>query len=63
MGLFTAAVIYRYAKRRAEREHQLDDEFWSEICNNCGYERRQHAQDETESCPVSLEITIDELEN
>ena len=51
MGLFTAYLAYRYGKRRAAkraRDESFDDEY--EICDNCGFERRFHADDEEASC-------------
>jgi len=52
VGLFTAYLAYRYGKRRAARraeEGSYVDEH--EVCDLCGFERRFHADDETESCP------------
>lgn len=52
MGIIQAYAIYKYGKRRAEKRQQVEDEFWSEICEHCGYERRQHSNDDRESCPT-----------
>ena len=52
MGLFQTYLVYKYGKRRAEREQAAEDEYWSEACTKCGYERRQHADDAQQSCPT-----------
>lgn len=40
MGILTTYAIYKYGKRKAERSE--DEELLSEVCTNCGYERRDH---------------------
>lgn len=52
MGLFSTYFAYRYGKKRAERRaarERLEDDF--EVCDLCGFERRFHADDDSESCP------------
>lgn len=52
MGLLSTYLIYKAGKRRAERDCDAAEEYWSDVCEHCGYERRQHADDANESCPT-----------
>lgn len=51
MGLLQGYLIYKYGKRRGERARR---EYDDEICDHCGYPRRQHEDDENETCPIYL---------
>jgi len=56
VGLFSVYVAYRIG-RKAGRRRIVDDlareeKRLSEVCKECGFERRFHARDAIESCPV-----------
>lgn len=52
MGLLTTYLAYKYGKNRAARklEKSLEPDPY-EVCNNCGHERREHADNDNEDCP------------
>jgi hypothetical protein len=50
MGLLTTYLAYKYGKRRAE-ERAEQEAFDSEVCDSCGYERRDH-KGLKETCPA-----------
>lgn len=52
MGLFSFYLGYRHAKKKAaRRQRQQEWDEWDEedICENCGYELRQHS--DSGQCP------------
>lgn len=52
MGLLTTLFIYNQGKKRgAERERDEAEAEANDICDTCGYRRRQHSDDEMALCP------------
>lgn len=51
MGILQAYAIYRYGKSRQKKSQRLEEEFWEDVCDLCGYTREQHARDAQETCP------------
>lgn len=52
MGILQAYAIYRYGKSRQKKRQRIEDQYWEEICDLCGFTRAQHARDAQETCPV-----------
>lgn len=56
MGLFTAYVAYKAGKRRSRktlaRAIAHEENRLREVCTTCGFQRRFHANDKNESCPI-----------
>lgn len=52
MGILQAYAVYLYGKSRQKKRQRLEEEFWEEVCEFCGYSRAQHARDAQETCPI-----------